>query len=475
MDRQIVYSGQIPFETDVLNTNRYGMIGLGLLALDILGASTVASGLACTATAPASLNVQIAPGRLYSLQNVDNTTYSTLPADTTHQILKQGILADAALVGCAAPGTFGFSINYLIQASYQDTDSNIVALPYYNAQNPSQAWSGPGNNGSSQATTRAGTILVQAKAGTAATTGTQTTPAPDAGFVGLYVVTVANGQTTITAGNISTLTTAPFLTQSLLAQLQSQRIRMQANTTFYVATTGNDANTGLTVGSPWATVQHAISVLQKSYDLNGFTATILRANGTYNESVSVAGPLVGQVGAANLVISASGSANVTVNATSGSCYDASAGGSFTVQNQKLVATSGTGICLSASSATIQHSGCNFGAANLYHCNAAYGGAVSAVGNYTISGSAVAHATASGCGSVIFSGLTVTLTGTPAFTQFAFALQLGFISSNLCTFSGSATGSRYTVSRNGMIETLGGGANYFPGNAAGTANTGGVYD
>jgi hypothetical protein len=213
-DRQIVYAGAIPQEVDILATNKFAMVGLGYLALDLLGSGTAVSGLACTATAPASLNVQIGPGRLYSLQNVDNTAYSSLPIDSAHQILKQGILADALALGCAAPGTFGFSINYLIQASYQDLDVNLVTLPYYNVNNPTQAFSGPGNNGTAQATTRSSTIVISAKPGTAATTGTQTTPAPDAGFVGLYVVTVANGQTTITSANISTVSTAPFINGS---------------------------------------------------------------------------------------------------------------------------------------------------------------------------------------------------------------------------------------------------------------------
>ncbi|MDB6104031.1 MAG: hypothetical protein JWO52_4030 [Gammaproteobacteria bacterium] len=219
MDRKIVYPAAVPLETDILSTNRFSMVGLGLLTLDILGSATVVSGLVCAATSPASLNVQIAPGRIYSLQNVDGTAYSTLAADITHQILKQGILADPTTIGCAAPSTFGFSINYLIQAAYQDNDTDLVALPYYNVANPQQPFSGPGNNSTPQATTRKGVITIQAKAGIAATTGTQNTPAADAGFVGLYTVTVANGQTSITSANISTVRTAPFINGSFVVTL----------------------------------------------------------------------------------------------------------------------------------------------------------------------------------------------------------------------------------------------------------------
>lgn len=46
---------------------------------------------------------------------------------------------------------------------------------------------------------------MSAKAGIAAATGSQVTPAPDAGNVGIMVVTVANGRTTITAGGGASL------------------------------------------------------------------------------------------------------------------------------------------------------------------------------------------------------------------------------------------------------------------------------
>lgn len=211
MDRQIIYPGAIPLETDLLNTNKNAMIGLSKLAAAILGTGTFLNGLGCTPDSPASLNVKVAPGEIYSLQNIDGTAYSSLAADTTHSILKQGVMLDQVLLSCPAPVTAGQSINYLIQVAYQDTDGNAIVLPYYNASNPAQAYSGPNNSGTAQNTVRKGVCTVSAKAGVAATTGTQTTPAPDSGYVGAFVVTVAQGQTQITAPNISTYAGAPFL------------------------------------------------------------------------------------------------------------------------------------------------------------------------------------------------------------------------------------------------------------------------
>lgn len=48
MDRQITYPGQIPLDTDLLNTNKNAMVALAALSADVFGTITQASGLACT-------------------------------------------------------------------------------------------------------------------------------------------------------------------------------------------------------------------------------------------------------------------------------------------------------------------------------------------------------------------------------------------------------------------------------------------
>jgi hypothetical protein len=215
MDRQIVYPGQILPETSLLQMTKDSMIGAAKLASALLGTSTMATGFAVTPTGPASLQVLCAPGEIYSLTAIDALAFSTLPADTTHSILKQGIMLDGVTLSCAAPGTTGQSINYLVQVTYQDSDSTPVLLPYYNSANPSMPYSGMGNNGQTQNTARKGIAVVAVKAGASAATGTQVTPSPDAGYIGLYVVTVAFGQTTITSGNITTATNAPLINSTL--------------------------------------------------------------------------------------------------------------------------------------------------------------------------------------------------------------------------------------------------------------------
>ncbi len=208
MDRGIIYPGQVPLETDLLFAQKATMIGLGKLAAAMLGTGTLVNGLTVSPNSPAALNVLVSAGEIYELLNIDATAYSSIAADTSHQIVKQGVSLDTQTIACAAPGTAGFSINYLIQATLTEADGTPVTLPYYNASNPSTAYSGPNNSGSAQNTRRACGITISAKAGTAATTGTQTTPSADAGYVGIAVVTVANGQTNITSGNITALSSS---------------------------------------------------------------------------------------------------------------------------------------------------------------------------------------------------------------------------------------------------------------------------
>lgn len=215
MDRQIIYPGSIPLDTDLLSTSRNVLVGLGKLAAMVLGTTTQLNGLACGPTAPATMQVQVGAGEIYSLQTIDGSAYGSLPADTAHTIVKQGVLLDSVLLSCPAPTTSGQSINYLVQIAYQDVDSVPVVLPYYNSSNPTQAYSGPNNAGTPNMTVRAGKCVASVKAGASATTGTQVTPAPDAGYVGAYVVTVAYGATSITSGNISVYSGAPFVTERL--------------------------------------------------------------------------------------------------------------------------------------------------------------------------------------------------------------------------------------------------------------------
>jgi hypothetical protein len=211
MDRSIVYPGSIPLDTDLLSTNRNAMVALGALISATLGTSPLIDGLAVVPTVPASLSVVVAPGSITQLTTVDQNAYGSLAADTTDALVKMGVNLTGTTFALTAPTTTGQAINYLIEASFQEADIDPVVLPYYNAANPTQPYLGPANSGVAQATERTQRVQLQLKSGPPAVVGSQTTPSVDTGWSGLAVISVAYGQTQITAGSITSYPQAPII------------------------------------------------------------------------------------------------------------------------------------------------------------------------------------------------------------------------------------------------------------------------
>lgn len=225
MDRQIVFPGSIPLDTDILSLQRNIMVAVGYLAQATLGSAPIVDGLACSPTAPASLTVTVGPGSIAMLTVIDANAYGSLPADTTDPLIKMGVNTTSTSFTLTAPATSGQSINYLIQANLLESDASPVVLPYYDAANPAQPFSGPNNDGAAQNTQRLQRVQLQLKPGAPANAGSQVTPPVDSGWVGLYVVTVNFGQTQIGPSSIATLPAAPFV-QFKLSQLAPGFSRM---------------------------------------------------------------------------------------------------------------------------------------------------------------------------------------------------------------------------------------------------------
>ncbi len=215
MDRQIVYPGQIPLETDNLYPQRYQLQALGEFIRTVMGTPSVVGGMQVIPTTPASLAVQVLPGSICALENIDDTDYGSLPAIISQQTMKQGILAATTPLTLTPPTTSGYAISYLIQAAFQEDDEDPIVLPYYNSADPNQPFSGPDGSGVAQMTIRRGRVVVSAKAGVAATSGTQVAPSPDAGYVRLAVVVVAQGASQLTSNEISIPDYAAYLPSTL--------------------------------------------------------------------------------------------------------------------------------------------------------------------------------------------------------------------------------------------------------------------
>jgi hypothetical protein len=164
----------------------------------------------------------VGQGEIYSLQTLDPSAYSGLGADG-RQVLKQGIVNDPVILALSGPGTIGYSVNYLIEVAFSETDTDSVVLPYCNVDDPDHPYSGPAGSGSPQATTRQDGIIIQAKMGVAAATGTETVPAVDAGYTALWVVTIDYGQTKIGSDHISQVSGAPIITERLGDKISQAR------------------------------------------------------------------------------------------------------------------------------------------------------------------------------------------------------------------------------------------------------------
>ncbi|MBJ9695452.1 beta strand repeat-containing protein [Burkholderia cenocepacia] len=284
--------------------------------------------------------------------------------------------------------------------------------------------------------------------------------------------TQTRGVTAAIGDSSTKLATTAFVQRAI-------RTRLTQNTNFYVnASTGNDNNDGLTSGTAWATLQNAWNVIQRSYDVAGFVATINVAAGTYAPLAGI-GSVVGSISASSVQFVAAGAANVT-NTSLVACFYATGGAQYTFSGPWTLVNNNAGASTAqasgAGSILIQGAGVTHGASAGSHLLANVYGQVQVTGNYTVAGSSGSHCNAANAGAIgINSGITVTLSGTPAFsTAFAQANGLSQISAGGISFNGSATGSRYISQSNSLVNSNGGGANYFPGNAAGVTNTGGLY-
>lgn len=259
--------------------------------------------------------------------------------------------------------------------------------------------------------------------------------------------------------------------------LVSGREILTADRTYYVATTGSDSNDGLTAGAPFLTIQKAIDTIADTLDVRGFDTTIQLADGTYEttESIFLRG-LIG-TGEVNIIGNETTWSNVIISSSAITAIDAD----FVVTRYNLkgfkIISDGAGLYVKHGS-YVSIEKLDFGACGGSHMNSSWRGTIEIIDDYNISGGANYHFRALEYGYIIYDGssVTITLTNTPAFVSaFAASGILAAIYAPYITFSGSATGVRYLSTFNAYIGTNNAGANYFPGDSAGSTATGGLYD
>lgn len=250
---------------------------------------------------------------------------------------------------------------------------------------------------------------------------------------------------------------------------------LTANRTYYVRTDGSDSNNGLanTSGGAFLTLQHAYDVIAGTLDLGGYTVTIQGGNTpAFTSGLSIAQPWTGggavtlDVGGGSITLAGDNIAVTTVLP-----------GIFKVQNVSFGTSSASHIFHGGVGNLTIGSGVTFGAAGFHMVAYATGAIINVGANTTISGGAAAHYYAANGGLINDVSHTITVSANITIsTGFAFA-NTGIIQGFSNTYSlgaFSVTGPRYLSKLNGVVFVNGGGANYFPGNSAGSTATGGQY-
>lgn len=258
---------------------------------------------------------------------------------------------------------------------------------------------------------------------------------------------------------------------------ESYRETIGADRTYYISTAGSDSNDGLTVGTPLLNIQTAIDLIANTLFVpTGRTVTIQLADGTYTVNTSIVlRPTTG--GGSFIITGNAGNAAAvvcTISVSGGVFLAADNSGLWNIRNLTLQSSaSGSGI-VSERGASVTFQNLIFGSGMTSHLVPATNAAIRATGNYTISAGATQHVNATVSGTLDVTGRTITISGTQAFTYFCNCGYTATANFAGCTFVGAATGSRYQIFANGVIITGGAGANFLPGNSAGTTLTGGVY-
>jgi hypothetical protein len=244
--------------------------------------------------------------------------------------------------------------------------------------------------------------------------------------------------------------------------------------TYYVRTDGSDSNTGLvdSAGGAFLTVQKAVDTAA-SVDSGAVQVTIQVRNGTYTGGVT----LKNTIGANPVILQGDTTtpSNVVLTYGSGDLITSDGKTPWDVRGFRLQTTgSGRHALRADNNAYIRFSSIDFNTTSGNHifCSA---GVIEASNNYSITGAPSGGFHVACLGGYTRLSVTVTLTGTPAFSgAYALSNNGGILRFDSGSFSGSATGPRYSATMNSVINTGGGGASFLPGDSAGSTATGGQY-
>jgi hypothetical protein len=262
--------------------------------------------------------------------------------------------------------------------------------------------------------------------------------------------------------------------------------------TYYVNdATGNDSYDGLAAGvggghGPFKTLARANEYIRQ-WILNGVDITVNVADGTY-AGVAL-DEMTGNGGHVKWIGNAAAPGNCIVAGVNKNAF--SVGGKLHSLTGFKVTTSGVATVDGLNGISVNSFGrvllnnMEFGTCGGAQISLSNSIVDLGVGNHKISGGSAGNSSSVGAfiearQNSYFNGggavtTAFTIVGTPAYgAAFVQCDGLSHVQLFNTTFSGSATGKRYSASGNSFINTGGGGVNYFPGNVAGTLASGAEY-
>lgn len=295
-------------------------------------------------------------------------------------------------------------------------------------------------------------------------------------FASGTVVGAKQGQTLVHISgilNLSSMAGRIYGNSAPVVEAGGMIIPPDAQNTIYVRADGSDSNDGYynTAAGAFLTIAAAIEFLaRRPYDPHASrTPTIQVGPGTWTvpvvlkdipnaDSVTIVGD---ETTPTNVVINVAGTCFSaaflkTVWAIKGFRVDATVSGISAVGGSRLLFQK------------IVFANCSFS-----HITVGRNALVEAIGNYTIASSTTYHVFMVG-GRLNIPGVTVTISGAPAWGAFFASVTDLSLAILTATWSGAATGARYSLSGNSVIDANGAGTSSLPGNAAGSAASGGQY-
>ena len=246
---------------------------------------------------------------------------------------------------------------------------------------------------------------------------------------------------------------------------------LTANRTYYVRTDGSNSNDGLanTSGGAFLTIQKAVDVVSGMVDTGGYNVTIQVADGTYAEAVV----LKQFVGGGKVLIQGNtttpGNVQIIPASASPCMLNGAPGCEWAIAGLRLL-TSNWALYVKRG-AYVEFSAIEFGGTQL-HIRCA--GMCIATGNHTIYSSSSSYVYVELGGYFYADTVTIAVTNSINFSgAFCSVQSAGYAHMVSLTFTGGSgvTGSRFSVTTNGILVS-GGGSGSFPGNAAGTTSLGG---